>query len=258
MHEQHRATARVLDLLEYLAASGGDGYTLTELAQVLEAPKSSLFPILHTLAHRNYIHLERGTGRYSIGISSYVLGTAYTSGRNALDLILKVMEQVVEGCEEPCQLAVLDQRNALYIGKVDSSQAIRMISHVGARLPANSTALGKALLSGLHDEDVRALFAEGLPKLTKHTITEIDVLLEQLGEVRKYGIAWEQEESNDHLCCCALPLCQKGVVFAAISVSMPLFRRTPEKQELVCRCLRSAKADIERIAEERDFKLEIS
>ena len=41
---QHRATARVLDILESLSGSE-EGLTLTELSQALDAPKSSLFPI---------------------------------------------------------------------------------------------------------------------------------------------------------------------------------------------------------------------
>ena len=43
---QHRATARVLDILESLSGSE-EGLTLTELSQALDAPKSSLFPIVH-------------------------------------------------------------------------------------------------------------------------------------------------------------------------------------------------------------------
>ena len=60
--EPHRATTRALDILEYLADVGGAGSTLTELAAALDAPKSSLFPIVHTLAERRYIRLDRETG----------------------------------------------------------------------------------------------------------------------------------------------------------------------------------------------------
>ena len=51
---QHRATARVLDILESLSGSE-EGLTLTELSQALDAPKSSLFPIVHTLEERRYL-----------------------------------------------------------------------------------------------------------------------------------------------------------------------------------------------------------
>lgn len=61
---QHRATARVLDILESLSGSE-EGLTLTELSQALDAPKSSLFPIVHTLEERRYLRQDDGTGRYT-------------------------------------------------------------------------------------------------------------------------------------------------------------------------------------------------
>jgi len=70
MPQEHRSTARVLDILEYLALSKDGGSTLTELSVALDAPKSSLFPILHTLLSRKYIWLDRRTNRYYIGISA--------------------------------------------------------------------------------------------------------------------------------------------------------------------------------------------
>jgi len=75
-----------------------------------------------------------------------------------MDFILNAMESVVKNCEETCQLGVLDRGKVLYIRKVDSPQPIRMI-----RLPANGTAIGKALLSGLSNEEVRKLYADELP-----------------------------------------------------------------------------------------------
>ena len=63
---QHRATARVLDILESLSGSE-EGLTLTELSQALDAPKSSLFPIVHTLEERRYLRQDDGTGRYTMG-----------------------------------------------------------------------------------------------------------------------------------------------------------------------------------------------
>ena len=58
--EQHRATARVLDIVESLSEVQ-EGLTLTELAVALKAPKSSLFPIVHTLEQRKYIMCGAGS-----------------------------------------------------------------------------------------------------------------------------------------------------------------------------------------------------
>ena len=122
-------------------------------------------------------------------------------------------------------------------------------------LPANATAVGKALLSGLTNEEVRALYAGGLPRLTEQTITDVETLLAQLEAVRRGELAMEREESTDQQACWAAPLRRKGTVFAALSISVPLFRCREEKIELVRRSLLTAQAEIEKLAETRNFGL---
>ena len=179
---QHRATARVLDILESLSGSE-EGLTLTELSQALDAPKSSLFPIVHTLEERRYLRQDDGTGRYTMGPRALVLGAAFSADRG-LAPITQVMKEVASKCQETCQMGILDQDRVLYVAREDSPQPIRLISWVGTRLPANATAVGKALLSGLTNEEVRALYAGGLPRLTEQTITDVETLLAQLEAVR--------------------------------------------------------------------------
>ena len=78
----------------------------------------------------------------------------------------------------------------------------------------------------------------GLPRLTEQTITDVETLLAQLEAVRRGELAMEREESTDQLACWAAPLRRKGTVFAALSISVPLFRCREEKIELVRRSLR--------------------
>lgn len=251
---QHRATARVLDILESLSGSE-EGLTLTELSQALDAPKSSLFPIVHTLEERRYLPAGRwGPGRYTMGPRALVLGAAFSADRG-LAPITQVMKEVASKCQETCQMGILDQDRVLYVAREDSPQPIRLISWVGTRLPANATAVGKALLSGLTNEEVRALYAGGLPRLTEQTITDVETLLAQLEAVRRGELAMEREESTDQLACWAAPLRRKGTVFAALSISVPLFRCREEKIELVRRSLLTAQAEIEKLAETRNFGL---
>lgn len=53
----HRSTSRVLDIFDLLSTTM-EGFTLTEIAQALQSPKSSILPILQTMASRNYIDLD--------------------------------------------------------------------------------------------------------------------------------------------------------------------------------------------------------
>ena len=113
----------------------------------------------------------------------------------------------------------------------------------------------KALLSGLTDDEIRSLYADGLPRLTENTVTDMDTLLAQLAEVRANGMATEREESTPQLACWAVPLRRQDKVFAALSVSVPLFRCSAEKMDMVCQCLREAQAEIERLAGIWAFRL---
>ena len=251
--EQHRPTLRVLAVLERLAANQ-EGETLTQLSQALHVPKSSLFPVIHTLEERRYLHQDPLTARYVAGPSSYALGAAFSTGRG-MDPVVQIMEELVANCQETCQLAILDQGEVFYVEKVESNQTIRTITHVGDRRPANATALGKALLSGLSNEEIRALYADGLPRLTEQTISDMDTLLAQLDTIRGGSFALEQGESTAELTCYALPLRRQEKIFAAISVATPLFRATDEKRWQVQACLLKAQERIELLAERRDFIL---
>ena len=248
---EHRSTSRVLDIFDALADLP-DGLTLTELSQVLHAPKSSLLPILKTLQQRRYLRLDFDTGRYRLGINAFAIGAAAANG-GGLGPIIQVMKEVTANCHETCQLGILENQDVLYVAKEDSPQPIRMISWVGKRLPANATAIGKALLSGLDDAEIAARYQDGFLALTEKTITELPVLLEQLHQIRAGKLAFEQEEATDQVMCWAVPLFYQDQVFAALSVSLPLFRYSLEKEAQIETCLKDAKAQIEQLGILRAF-----
>ena len=73
-NRQHRSTARVLDILELVAANPST-CTQADICRILEAPKSSLFPILHTLTDRHFLELDERS-RYRIGSAAWAVGAS--------------------------------------------------------------------------------------------------------------------------------------------------------------------------------------
>ncbi|AOY75623.1 IclR family transcriptional regulator [Clostridium formicaceticum] len=252
--DNHRSTSRVLDILEVLASSQ-KGYTLTEVAAAIDAPKSSIFPIIHTLQSRGYIEINENTSRYFLGIKALDLGSSYLNSHSMLSFIRKEMQHIVDTCSETCQLGILDKGDVLYIEKIDSPEPIRMISHVGKRLPAYCTSLGKALLCDHDKEALHNLFPEGLKKFTPSTITDIEVLYEQLLEVRQTQIAYESEEITEYIQCFAVPLRKNGLISGALSVTVPKFRLTEEKAELIKKQLLESQAKIEALMIKFNFDI---
>ena len=125
---------------------------------------------------------------------------------------------------------------------------MRMRSSVGKRLPAYATALGKALLSGKSQAEVRELYREsGLRQITPHTITDMEQLLVQLEEVRRTGFAFEREESSLGVQCAAVPVCQSsGAVYLGLSVAVPV-GCSQEGLERMKQPLQEARSRLERV-----------
>ncbi|HIV93569.1 MAG TPA: IclR family transcriptional regulator [Candidatus Eisenbergiella stercoravium] len=244
---EHRSTTRVLDALELVAGGGRDGYTLTELCQRLDVPKSSMFPILHTLCERGYLTLHPDSGRYTTGPSALRLGNAYLENIDALDEITKELRTITAACSETSYFATLKGGNAFYLAKADSPEPIRMVAAIGHSLPAYSTGIGKALLADCSLSDLKRLYPQGMKPLTPNTITDFQMLDEQLRQAQESGFSYESEESTPYIRCIAVPLRKDGRIVAAVSVAVPVFRYTEEKEELIRLLLKTAKQRIEHL-----------
>lgn len=240
----HRSTMRTLAVLDALAHSP-HGMTMAELARVLDVPKSSLFPILHTMADLDYVAHDEGTGRYAIGFRTYLLGRAFDSEQVGLPVIEAEMRRVVAECDETCQLGVLDHGRVLYVAKVESTQQVRLSSEIGKTLPAHCTAIGKAILSQMSDDEVRALLPERLEQPTPRAVSDVEQLVVELREVRETGFAHDRQEVLEGVECMAVPVRWGQSTQYGLSVSVPAYRLSDACRKRVELCLSEARDRIE-------------
>jgi DNA-binding IclR family transcriptional regulator len=240
----HRPTQRVLAILEELAGNT-EGISLTQLAGKIGSSKGTIFPILGTLLSTGYALRDKDSNLYRLGRSLFMLSESTRSEEALFGQVLACMREVMESCAEICQLGVLSGREVLYIAKVESREpAIQIVSHVGSRLPAQSTALGKALLCEYSRAGLESLFAAGSAEQQRAGIN-MDKLWDELQKIKQGAPATDFGEINEHLYCYALPVRYNGAVDCAISVSLPSFRATPEKQRLIEEALQQARGKLE-------------
>lgn len=95
------------------------------------------------------------------------------------------------------------------------------------------TSVGKAILASLPaNEVVEILQRKGMPKHTDKTITDKDLFLEELNQVRQKGYALDLEENETGITCIAVPIYDHlGTVAGAVSISGPTLRMTNERLE---------------------------
>ena len=254
---EHRPTARVLDIMQLLATSR-EGLTLTEIATAIGVPKSTITPIIRTLSDRHFITPGRNSGQYVIGITAFIVGSACLQNLDTLDIIKDYMKEIVKTTSEACQLGILIDGDVLYLAKEDSPEPIRLVSFIGKRLPAYSTALGKALICEYPLDALKQLYHDTLPPVTKNTITDFAILYKELAQVKANGYASEHEEVSKNINCFAVPLRKSGKVIAALSVSLPTFRLTKAKEKKIIAALTETRVKLEQIfmdlsSDELDF-----
>ncbi|MGH9065981.1 MAG: IclR family transcriptional regulator [Acidimicrobiales bacterium] len=221
------ALARGLDILE-LFLSRDRSLSGPEIAAQLGLPRTTVHELLGTLAARSYLAPAPGQpNRFRLGPRSFELGNRYAERLDLAVLGHAAAQEVAGRCGETVHLAVLDGAEVLYIAKVDSVHAVRMVSAVGGRLPAHCTAVGKMLLSGLIPEELDRRYPSpgSLPAMTPASHTTLAGLRRDLDAIRARGLAHDNCESNVDVTCVAAPvLDHSGRMVAAMSISVPTSR----------------------------------
>ena len=208
---------RILDLLRIYP----NGLSLLEISQKLNISKSTIHGILSTMRNFEYIDQFALDGTYRLGIRLFEAGNAIANTMSIRKVAAPYIHHLVDTMNETVHLAILDAGEVLYIDKQECRQSIRIVSEVGARLPAHCTGVGKVLLAYLSESDVKRIIAErGLKRFTSYTITDMDKLHRELAEIRVCGYGMDREEIMESVQCVAAPIRDhEGKVCAAVSAS---------------------------------------
>ncbi len=225
------AVTRAAAILDLLATDGAAAFGPSELARRLGFPKSSIANICAALADVGL--LRRVDTGYALGRKLAELGGAYLS---AIDLVQEFYEACRElrtGSEETVQLAVLDGLEMTYLARHDGRQPVRLTSQIGRRLPATSTATGKAALAALTDPELERRMAglTVLPAFTRNSHRTVRDVMRDLVDVRSRGYSIDDEETIEGVVCygIAIPGRQPGEGPHAASITLLKARATAER-----------------------------
>ena len=121
---------------------------------------------------------------------------------------------------------MLDNGKVMYIDRKEAGQSLMIRSYIGKKVPANCTALGKAMIAFLEEQELEVfLEKEELVRMTENSIVDANDLKAELEKVRRNGYAIEIEEFQKGGVCLAAPIRNHiGNVIAAISISVPKSR----------------------------------
>ncbi|MFI5042398.1 MAG: IclR family transcriptional regulator [Acidimicrobiales bacterium] len=236
-----QSLSRGLELLDLMADRGGET-SVTEAARFLGVDVSTGSRLMATLESRGYVDQDPETHRFRLGTKvihlSNVLLESLTLGTIGHEEVRALVEQTGEGA----QLAILGRTTAVFIDHVDGRERLTISTNVGDQDPLHCTAIGRALLSGLADAEVRDLLARTpLERYTPRTVVSIPEVVERLRVVRRQGYAFDDEERYAGVQCVAAPVHDhSGRVVAAIGISGPTPRMIRATEKVLAEAVRAA------------------
>jgi len=176
------------------ALQGARRMSLSDLAARLDLAPSTTHGIVRSLVEHGMVVQERGSNRYQLGPAVLRLGNVYLDTLELRSKSIPWAEDLARrtGCAVRTGVLLVD--DVVIIHHEPRPDGSRQMPEVGIVIPGHASALGKALLAFLPDEAERVLGA-GLRSMTGETVTDAGQLRAQLDDVRRSGIAAEQDEA---------------------------------------------------------------
>jgi IclR family pca regulon transcriptional regulator len=205
--------------------------TLTEVAARSGLTRAGARRILLTLQTLGYVSTDGKL--FSLTPRILDLGFAYLSSMPIWNLAEPVMEALVDQVKESCSAAALEGTDIIYVMRVPTHKIMSISLGVGSRLPAYCTSLGRVLLAGLPDAELRQrLEASDRQARTRHTATDVDDLMARVLTVRKQGWSLVDQELEEGLVSMAAPVTDReGRTVAALNISGQAMRTSAKTMQ---------------------------
>jgi IclR family transcriptional regulator, KDG regulon repressor len=225
-----KSVSRALDIITIVSMKKG-GMGVTDIAKQMDINKSSVYRILSTLVQYGYIYQDEETGRYKIGYKFLQISSRLLESIDLREEAKPYLQELENETNEVIHLVVYDQGEVVYIEKLEGNETLRMHSKVGKRAPMHCTAVGKAILAHLPTKVVLGILErKGMVVHTDKTITNKDIFIQELKQVKEKGFALDLEENEYDITCIAAPIFDHlGKVIAAVSISGPTIRMKDER-----------------------------
>lgn len=231
---------RALEVLDVFLGEDHE-LTLTELARRIGIPKSTAFRLVTQLTQSGY--LTRVGRHYRLSLHTLALGNQHPMCRagGLREIAAPHLASLYQHTGLIASIAVLDGTEIVYLDRIRGPRVPPTAARVGNRLPALTTALGKAIVAHSDPAVVRETIMAGLVRRTPYSIVAPGLMFEELRRTRNTGLAFDREETAVGLTCVAAPILadEPKTAVAAISVSGPVLRLVPESvTQLVTRAAR--------------------
>ncbi|MFA5596596.1 MAG: IclR family transcriptional regulator [Pusillimonas sp.] len=211
--------------LRILAEFSRDTPTLSapELARRLQVPRTTIFRLLVTLESLGFVERLNNGRDFQLGTAVLRLGFEYLASLSITELSRPILERLRNDTGYSSNLVIRDGRDIVYVQKVAPVSVFSSSVHIGTRLPAHATVLGRVLLSHHTLDELRALYPEEHLRIyNAHTPPTVLDLFGLLQADKARGYVLEEGFFETNISSIAAPVFDEtGRVVAAMGMTVP-------------------------------------
>lgn len=206
-------------------------WSTTEVARGLGLPIPTVHRILAALRRHGYVSQHEESKRFRLGIAALQLGDRAREVVDLRSVALPALRRLSQEAGETALLTVLTPSHdrGVCLERVETAQPLRLSVQPGRQLPLHAGASQKALLASLPTEEIERVIDAGLEHLCHATITDPQLLREELATIRRRGWASSYEETNLGVWGVAVPVLSPRGVVCAIGIAGPSPRLTADR-----------------------------
>ncbi|GAA4444410.1 IclR family transcriptional regulator [Phytohabitans houttuyneae] len=207
---------KTLAVLEALA----EHHRVTDIAAATGVSKSTVHRILQALVLWGFARAD-GSGAYEPGPRILTLAGRVMHRFDPARQASGALRALHESTGLTTHFAIRNLDEAVYVDKLEGRRPYQMPSRIGMSVPLHTTAIGKAILAELSDEEILSICRRtGMAQRTPKTLTSEEDLLTHLARVRALGYAVDDEENEPGIRCVGAPVFDHtGQVLGGISIS---------------------------------------
>jgi DNA-binding IclR family transcriptional regulator len=183
---QSSVTWRAVTLLDLVARSE-TGVGVREAARLTGIDRSAVNRLLTQLEEIGWVTQAHDRGVYTVGPRLFAVGAAVRARDSLWKAAEPILRGIVDRYDETCYLTVRQDHQVVFREKVDCAQRIRYVVDLGTTFDLTTGAAGRAILSGMPDEEVDEVLAAGLVAHTERSVTDPDEYRRQLADDRRLG-----------------------------------------------------------------------
>ncbi len=211
--EKRDAVAKSVQLLwllvEDMGENGDREWGVRELAEKLNFRPTTVYRSLTGLMRYGLVQQNESSGKYSIGVEVYRLALMVQPRFALRNAAMPFMQDLVAECNEAALLGLYDsfRMQMMFVAVVDSSHPLRYIVPINEWISVHAGATGLAVMAFLPEQERRAIVHRyGLPRLTEATITDADLLEDELARIRARGYAFSRGQRTTGSVAIAAPI----------------------------------------------------